>query len=218
MMSVFFPIEKVEFDSLVSNQHFELLKIFESEKSLRVYGRDYRVAIFKRSEPDSSVLAQNRIVAYGSKEEFRTLVSYDFERRVSPTDSVYLAFDDKSDSKCLRVDSTKEIFLTKEFDLSTISFEKPLELLVRFNINLKDTLRKPLLYAVDITKDGKLIFQKEISITPKDYTLKSWSNIEFRVSFPSKISFNGILKTSILNQNKGSYLLDDYQIGYCLKR
>jgi len=47
----FFSIDKIEFDSLMSNQNFELQKFFESDKSLRVNDHDYRVAIFKRIEP-----------------------------------------------------------------------------------------------------------------------------------------------------------------------
>jgi hypothetical protein len=214
----FFPIEKVEFDSLVNNHNLELQKIFEFDRSLRVYGRDYRVAVFKRIKPDSLVLTQNRMVAYGSKEEFKSLVFYDFERRYNKADSLYFAFDDKYDTKCIRIDSTKEKHLESEFDLSTISFEKPLELYLKLKICYKDTLNKPLSYVVEVNKDNKQVYFNEVLIESKNIPANNWSNLEYKINLPADISFNGILKLYILNRNKSTYLIDDYQVGYCFKR
>jgi hypothetical protein len=214
----FFPIEKIEFDSLVNNHFFELQKIFDSETSLKIYGRDYRVAVFKRIVPDKSIISENRMMAYGSKEDFRTLVFYDFERTTSSTDSLYFTFDDKSDTKCLKIDSTKNVYLDREFDLSTISFEKPLELYVKLKLSLLDTVSLPLLFNIEVLKDQKQIYLNKIPLEAKEKTLKKWSSLEFRLKLPADISYNGIMKIHILNQNKGKYLIDDYQVGYCFKR
>ncbi len=214
----YFPVDKIEFDSLVKNHNFELQKVFEPDKNFKIYGRDYRIAIFKRIEPDSTVLKQNRMVAYGSKDEFKSLVLFDFDRNINKRDSAYLYFDDKNDTKCLRIDNSKEQYLYKEFDLSMISFEKPLELFLKLKFNSQDTLKIPLLFVVEVIKKDKKIFYKEIALEPKSNTPNSWSDFEYRVKLPEEISFSGSLKLYLLNRYKGKYLLDDYQVGYCLKR
>lgn len=214
----FFPVDNIEFDSLVQNHNFELQKVFEPEVNFKIYGRDYRIAIFKRIQHDSAILNQNRMVAYGSKEEFKSLVMYDFDRNFHQPDSLFLFFDDKNDTKCVRINAIKEQFLYKEFDLSTISFEKPLELYLRLKINYQDTLRLPLLFVVEVTKNNKQIAHSETKLENKHASMKSWTNLEYRVTLPNEISFNGTLKTFILNRNKGNYLIDDYQLGYCYKR
>jgi len=42
------PVENIQFESLVNNQQFELLKVFVPEQTLKVTGRDYKIAIFKK--------------------------------------------------------------------------------------------------------------------------------------------------------------------------
>ncbi len=214
----FFPIDKIEFDSLVANHYFELQKVFEPDKNVKVYGRDYRIAIFKRIEPDSAILSQNRMVAYGSKDEFRTLVFYDFERTYNQADSSYITFDERSETKCLRVDSSKVQYCYTAFDLSTISFEKPLELYLKLKIKTQDTLRQPLLYVIEVSKKDKQIYHNEIALQPIGKINGNWSDLEYRVKLPEKVSFNGGLKLYLLNRSKGKYYIDDYQLGYCYKR
>jgi len=214
----YFPVDKIEFDSLVQNHNFELQKVFEPEKNFKVYGRDYRIAIFKRIEPDSTVLKQNRMVAYGSKDEFKSLVLYDFDRNINKSDSLFLSFDNKNDTKCLRIDNSKVQYLYNEFDLSTISFEKPLELYLKLKVNSQDTLKLPLLFVVEVYKKDKRISYTEVAIEPKGNTINAWSDFDRRIKLSEEISFNGSLKIYLLNRNKGNYLLDDYQVGYCFKR
>lgn len=214
----YFPIDKIEFDSLVQNHNFELQKVFEPDKNFKTYGRDYRIAIFKKIEPDSTVLKLNRMVAYGSKDEFKTLVLFDFDRNINKPDSAFLFFDNKNDTKCLRIDNSKEQYLYKEFDLSTISFERPLELYLKLKFNPQDTLRLPLLFVVEVYKKDKRISYREIALKPKDDNTNSWSDFDCRIKLPEEISFNGSLKLYFLNRNKGTYLLDDYQVGYCYNR
>jgi hypothetical protein len=214
----FFPLDKIEFDSLVQNRHFELQKVFEPDRNFKVYGRDYRIAIFKRIEPDSTILNQNRMVAYGSKDEFKTLVQFDFDRYDSKPDSAFLYFDDKNDTKCLKIDSLKDQFLFKQFDLSTVSFDKPLELYLKIKINLQDTIKAPLLFVVEVDKKDKQIYYNEIKLESKDNNLNFWSNLDYRIKLPEDVSFKGNLKIYLLNRKKGTYLVDDYQVGYCSKR
>lgn len=212
----FFPIDKIEFDSLVQNKNFELQKVFEPNQNLKVYGRDYRIAIFKMIKPDSTILNQNRMIAYGSKDEFKSLLLFDFERNTSHADSSFVFFDDKNDTKCLKIDKIKDQYLFNEFDLSTISFEKPLELYLRLKINMQDTVKLPLLFVVEADKGDKQLYYNEIKLEPKDKNI--WSNLDYRIKFPDEISFNGSMKLYFLNRNKGTYLIDDYQVGYCYKR
>lgn len=212
------PVAQINFDSLVQNHHFELQKVFEPDNGLRAFGKDYKIAIFKRIEPDSTVLSQNRIIAYGSKDEFRSLIQLDFEKQLSSTDSTLLFYDNKSETKCLKIEATTSQFLYKEFDLSTISFEKPLELYIRLKINPQDTLKQPLLYSISVEKNDKKFYSNEISLVPEEFKLNSWSNLEYRIKLTEDISFKGILKLYLLNRNKGEYLIDDYQVGYCHKR
>ncbi len=214
----FFPTDKNEFDSLVQNHNFELQKVFEPDANFKVYSRDYRMAIFKRIRTDSAILNKNRMVAYGSKEEFRSLVNLNFDRSYHQLDSASIYFDNKNETKCIEINVLKEQFIVNEFDLSTINFEKPLELYLRLKINPQDTLKLPLLYVVEVVKKDKQIFYKEIQLENKDGELNSWFNIDCRVKLPEEISFNGTLKTYFLNRNKGRYLIDDYQLGYCFKR
>lgn len=42
------PIENVNYDSLINNKHFELIRVFHPEQSLQVSGREYKIALFKR--------------------------------------------------------------------------------------------------------------------------------------------------------------------------
>ncbi|RPH31585.1 MAG: hypothetical protein EHM93_12905 [Bacteroidales bacterium] len=214
----YFPIDGIEYDSIVQNHNFELQKVFEPDENFKVFGRDYRIAIFKRIQPDSAILNQNRMLAYGSKEEFKSLVMYDFDRNAHQPDSALLFFDNKSENKCIRVNEDNERFLTKEFDLSTISFEKPLELFLKIKVNQQDTFKMPLLFVTEVRKSDKQIFYNEIKLEHSDSLLKSWVNFDYRVKLPNDISFKGTLKTYFLNRNKGRYLVDDYQLGYCYKR
>lgn len=214
----FYPVDNVEFDSLVQNNYFELQKVFEPEQNIKVYGRDYRVAVFKRIVPDSSVLNQNRMMAYGSKEYIKSLTSIFFDKNIDHADSTSVYFDDKNDTKCLKINGVKDRYLEKEFDLSTISFEKPLELYLRLKIKPQDTLKLPLLYVVEVNRNGKQLYYNEIKLEPKVYDLALWSDLDYHVKLPADISFNGNLKVCFLNKNKGVYLIDDYQLGYCHKR
>ncbi|MHC1702617.1 MAG: hypothetical protein AB9846_01795 [Tenuifilaceae bacterium] len=47
------PIKKINYEDLISNKNFELLKVFEPEPTLQVSGRDFKIAIFRRIEPVS---------------------------------------------------------------------------------------------------------------------------------------------------------------------
>lgn len=214
----FFPVDGVEFDSLVQNHTYELQKVFEPDQNFKVYGRDYRIALFKHIKPDSAILNQNRMMAYGSKEEFKSLLMFDFDRNIYQPDSSFLYFDDKNDTKCIRINGLKEQFLSKEFDLSTISFEKPLELYLKLKINAQDTLKLPLLFVVEVVNNNKKIYTNEIKLQMPDSLVNSWANLEYRIKLAENVSFSGTLKTYFLNRNKSTYLLDDYQLGYCIRR
>jgi hypothetical protein len=214
----YYPVENIKFDSLVQSSYFELQKVFEPDKNFKVYGRDYRIAVFKRIEPDLTILNQNRMVAYGSKDVFKSLLLFDFDREVFSPDSAFLFFDDKNDTKCLRIDSSKDKYLYKEFDLSTVSFEKPLELYLKLKINPVDTLKQPLYFVVEVAKKDKQVYYSEITLEPKETKQNEWSAIESRIKLGDDVSFKGTLKLYFLNKNKGNYLIDDYQIGYCFKR
>jgi hypothetical protein len=102
--------------------------------------------------------------------------------------------------------------------LSTISFEKPLELYLKLKICYKDTLNKPLFYVVEVNKDNKQVYFNEVLLESKNIPANNWSNLEYKINLPADISFSGILKLYILNRNKSTYLIDDYQVGYCFKR
>ncbi len=214
----YFPVDGVEFDSLVQNKNFELQKVFEPQKNSKVFGRDYRVAVFKRIKPDTSILNQNRMIAYGTKAEFKSLVKYDFDRSYHQPDSSFLYFDDKNDTKCIRVNSNNVQFLYNEFDLSTLSFEKPLELYLKFKLNNQDTLRQPLVFVVEVDKREKQIFYRELLLEHADSVVNNWLNLEYNIVLTKDVSFSGTLKTYFVNRNKSEYLLDDYQLGYCIKR
>ena len=214
----YFPIDGCEFDSLVQNHNFELQKVFEPDENFKVYGRDYRIAVFRSIQADSTILNQNRMMAYGSKEEFKSMVMFDFDRKSHQPDSTLMYFDEKNDTKCFRVNDTIVQFLVKEFDLSTLSFEKPLELYLKLKINYLDTIKLPMLFVVEVNKTDKQIFRSEVKLEHSDSLLKGWINLDYRVKLPNEVSFKGVLKTYLLNSNKGRYLLDDYQLGYCYKR
>lgn len=214
----YFPLDGVEFDTLVQNKNYELQKVFEPEKNFKVYGRDYRIAVFKRIKPDTSILNQNRMIAYGIKAEFKSLVKYDFDRLSHQPDSSLLYFDDKNDTKCFKINSNNVQLLYKEFDLSTLSFEKPLELYLKLKLNVQDTLNKPLLFVVEVDKKDKQIYYNELALELSDSLVNNWENIEYRLKLTNNISFSGTLKTYFINRNKSTYLLDDYQLGYCVKR
>jgi len=214
----YFPTNKILFDSLIQNHNFKLIKVFEPESNFKFYGRDYRIAIFESIEPDSSILNQNRMVAYGSKDEFKSLVSYDFDRNYFKPDSSFIYLDDKNDTKCLKVDSLREKYLYREFDLSTISFDKPLELYLTLKINYQNNLNQPLLFVTEVNKNNNQTFYKEITLSTTDTTLNAWSSLNYRYKLPDEISFSGTLKLYFLNRSKKGYLIDDYQIGYCYKR
>lgn len=214
----YFPVDGIEFDSLVQNKNFELQKVFEPEKNYKVYGRDYRIAVFKSIKPDTAVLNQNRMIAYGTKAEFKSLVKYDFDRASHQPDSSLLYFDDKTDTKCFKINSNNVQFLYKEFDLSTLSFEKPLELYLKLKLNVKDTINKPLIFVVEVDKKERQIYFNELSVAANDSLLKNWGNFEYRIKLTNDVSFSGTLKTYFVNRNKSTYLIDDYQLGYCVKR
>jgi len=214
----FFPVNRILFDSLVQNHNFELLKVFEPEKNFKYYGRDYRIAVFKRIEPNITILNQNRMVAYGSKDEFKSIISFDFDRSFSQPDSSFIYFDDKNDTKCLRIDSTLGKSIYKEFDLSTLSFEKPFELYLTLKINQLVSFKKPLFFVTEVDKNGKQIYYNELALSAKDTSQNLWCSLNYRYKLPEEVSFKGTLKLYFLNKSKGSYLIDDYQIGYCYKR
>ncbi|HCT31325.1 MAG TPA: hypothetical protein DIW31_11500 [Bacteroidales bacterium] len=214
----YFPVDGIEFDSLVQNKNFELQKVFEPEVNHKVYGRDYRIAIFKRIQPDSAILNQNRMIAYGSEAEFKTLLKLDFDRSFHQPDSSLIYFDDKNDTKCFKIKPNNVQVLYKEFDLSTISFEKPLELYLKLKLSVQDTLKQPLMFIVEVDKKEKQIFYNELKLELPDSIGSNWTNLEYTVRLTNDVSFSGTLKTYFLNRNKSSYLLDDYQLGYCIKR
>lgn len=214
----YFPTNKILFDSLIQNHNFKLLKVFEPEKNFKFYGRDYRIAIFESIVPDSSVLNQNRMVAYGSKDEFKSLVSYDFDHNYYQPDSSFIYLDDKNDTKCLKIDSLRDKYLYREFDLSTISFDKPLELFLTFKINHLNNFKQQLLFVTVVDKNNTQIYYNALELSIKDTTLNTWSSLNYRYKLPEEVSFKGTLKLYFLNKNRGTYLIDDYQIGYCYKR
>lgn len=214
----YFPMDGVDFDSIVQNQFFELQKIFEPDENFKIYGRDYRIAIFKRIQPDSAILNQNRMVAYGLKDEFKSLIRYDFDRSMHKKDSSLLFFDDRNNNKYLITSDTTEQLLRKEFDLSTLSFEKPFELYLKLKINQQDTLKMPLLFVIEVNKNDKQIYYNEIKLVHADSLMKQWVILDYKVKLSNDITFKGILTTYFLNRNKGYYFIDDYQLGYCFKR
>lgn len=214
----YFPVDGIEFDSLAQNNSFELLKVFEPETNFKVFGRDYRIAVFRYIKPDSLIVNQNRLIAYGTKAEYRTLVSYDFDRSYHKPDSAMTYFDDKSDTKCFKASPNNPKFLYKEFDLSTINFEKPLELYLSLKLRTIDTLKQPILFVVEVEKGEKRLFYEEIKLSLSDSLVNKWGNIEHSIKLNNEITFSGKLKTFFVNPNKSTYLLDDYRLGYCTKR
>ncbi len=214
----YFPVDGLDFDSLARNHSFELLKVFEPEINFKIYGRDYKTAVFRRIMPDSSILNQNRMIAYGTKAEFKSLVNYDFERTYHQPDSALIYFDDKGDTKCLKVNPNNSQILYREFDLSTLRFEKPLELYINLKLKALDTLKQPLLFVIEVVKNEKQLYYKELDLALNDSLVRRWQTVEYSLKLSNDISFSGKLKTFFYNKNKGSYLVDDYRLGNCIKR
>jgi hypothetical protein len=202
-------------NELAGSSNLELLKLFEPEIPVDVYRKPYKVAVFKKTEPNPFVVQKNNALLKGEGTIFCPIKIFDFDSTTFQPESKHIQPLGKNGSSCILLKESREHCLKINFALDTLKFVHPFELQVSMSILPKEPQKK-LRYVVEATSNGKQIAYKSYDITFTDInTPEEWFNTEFRIAVPEVNNPENVrIKTYIWNNRKGSYLIDNYTISY----
>lgn len=211
----FSPIAGVDLNKMVNNKELELLRIINPIIPTTVFQRPYKVAIFRKVEMDSAVIAKNYLTLNGAENVYKAMYSYDFDKTVYEPESEFIGTSKIHPNKYLRIKRSREFYLTNDFKLDEITFAAPFELQVEMKLFLK-TPDEKLRYTVDVTSNNERLVYRGFEIEiPANSNPEEWNNIKFKVIIPEIESNNAInIRTYIWNKKKGEYLIDDYKVSY----
>lgn len=202
-------------NELASCSDLELLKVFEPEVPVDVYRKPYKIAVFKKIEPNPFVIQKNSSLLKGEGIIFCTIKNFDFDSTTLQTEAKHIKPMGKNGSSCILLKESRDFCLKQNFELDSLKFVHPFELQVSMSI-LPTEPEKKLRYVVEATSNNKQIAYKSYDITfTEQNTSDEWVNREFRIAVPEIANQKNVrIKTYIWNNRKGRYLIDDYTISY----
>ncbi|QKG80626.1 glycosyltransferase family 87 protein [Tenuifilum thalassicum] len=209
-------INDISFDSLLHSQELELMEVFNSATPVRVFGKPFFVAIFKKVTPNPSVAEHNINRFNGIGKRFTTIIHYDFDNE-KPNDVERIATSEINQSAYYRIPKIKKNFLVISDTLDTPLPSTPLELKVSFR-QFRKTSDENLRYFVEVDADGSSSRELFEIGAPNESNPDEWNDISFYVVIHNvDISQNVTVKTGFWNKRKGEFLIDDYRVEVAVK-